>query len=70
MKKKIIVLSLILIVVVIIICIINHYLPVWVSILSLISVIVGSVIGWFCKSLYDQYIKETPDEYYKSEEEI
>lgn len=58
MKKRQIIFIAIIVAIVVGLCVAAHYLPVWVSVTTVISFLVGAVSGWFAKVLYDKYVKE------------
>ena len=58
MKKNTIIIIAIIIAVVVALCVLSHYMPVWVSVLTAVVFLGGGIAGWFVKVLYDKYIKE------------
>lgn len=57
MKKTLITIAII-IAVIVALCVLAHYMPIWVSILTAVVFIGGGVVGWIAKVWYDKYIKE------------
>ena len=57
MKKTLITIAII-IAVIVALCVLAHYMPIWVSILTAVVFMGGGVVGWIAKVWYDKYIKE------------